>query len=612
MNFDSPLYSTTYSISEDEDSLLMIKKFNKAFTKKGIDMEIDNDFAVIRPYYDPNDYERVNDTFIYPSHRLFYWDGMNKEEFGIRICAIRKKKNGDFKKTIFDMSLRDYKNDFLSKCRERGLNLSNTFVNEFSDYTQLFDKITAKCLHIIYTSKTGWIEVNNEWYYIPLAGTDFFVIDKTKLHSKFKINSERKSTLSNHDALRSTLKLIEVTDRAVSIPLLSYSFLSLFTSFLEYEKRNPSKFSLCIYGNNQFLSGTGFANLFCNFFNRSKYIDSLDATIHSNMDDDIKSKSTLIRDAVFIVNAVTNSKKVNGVKKLLQHNYDSNMMLVLNQEAVNQDFVININIDNLYIDLSLVKEFKNRPFILSTCISDIISDYIPAFYRKGSKKNITKSISKKISEFQQAILKGSDNYDMNKVEGYSCLLFGYFVLISAAQEEEIITEKEADDHMMQATQIFRNECVINLLGTNNVHGTTQVEKHIVFLDNLLELLQISNLPDINDKNNREINNTTNLGWVENGNILRIKDIVFKKIEELLTANGQSIQLAKNKKEIYKNLYSAGVILLKNDDDERIELSKLLIKHIDSNINVASDKGTVVTFRLDKDKALELLKRKQND
>ncbi|MGO4119081.1 hypothetical protein ACEQ6C_38470, partial [Rhizobium ruizarguesonis] len=74
--------------------------------------------------------------------------------------------------------------------------------------------------------------------------------------------------LTKQEAFQQTWSMLDIADKKITLPLLSYTFLSLITSLMNYSPDKFPKFIVCICGSNKQLDRQGFANFFCNLYDR--------------------------------------------------------------------------------------------------------------------------------------------------------------------------------------------------------------------------------------------------------------------------------------------------------------------------------------------------------
>lgn len=83
--------------------------------------------------------------------------------------------------------------------------------------------------------------------------------------------------------------------------------------------------------------------------------------------------SSKIRDSVFIINTEKQNQKISMARKLL-HNYNNeNMFLLLNEDEINQDFILNLNISDIQVETSLLNQAKLNPESFTTCVAHFIN-----------------------------------------------------------------------------------------------------------------------------------------------------------------------------------------------------------------------------------------------
>ncbi|WP_405172238.1 hypothetical protein MHI12_09590 [Paenibacillus sp. FSL H8-0280] len=87
--------------------------------------------------------------------------------------------------------------------------------------------------------------------------------------------------ISDEQAFSSVYKLLNVATSSVTFPLLSFTILSTLSGLIKLNNKMKPEFILNLYGDNGQTKEV-LSNLFCNLYNRSKHIHSIDSRIHAN------------------------------------------------------------------------------------------------------------------------------------------------------------------------------------------------------------------------------------------------------------------------------------------------------------------------------------------
>lgn len=114
--------------------------------------------------------------------------------------------------------------------------------------------------------------------------------------------------------------MLNVADKKITIPVLSYTILSSILSLIKCQNQFPNIY-LNIYGLNNDVSSIEIANIFANIFRRTKFIEQLDYEFHIKIDQDceeIKTRLSLMRDCVVFISDVdaNNEIQLKKLKKL--------------------------------------------------------------------------------------------------------------------------------------------------------------------------------------------------------------------------------------------------------------------------------------------------------
>ncbi|MBT2762409.1 hypothetical protein [Paenibacillus sp. ISL-20] len=657
MNRGSDLYKNSYSIEDafshgDFKELEKIReKFNGAFRKNGIDIFVDKDFTLNRlsAYEDLNyEYDQldrktieklnsdllINNFFFFPSHKLVFMNDTKGQTKGMRICFIKQGKRR-LKVHVFDITNKQYQTIgkwMTEQYFGKKLKFNESFREMYQSYIRIFKKyaeeLDAKSA-IVYTTQSGWIQGGHKWFYVPVSPVDEYdLLYDMSLQLKYKMSALNQWTLD--DAFQKTWSLLNIADKRVTLPLLSYTFLSLITSLIGYNEDRLPKFTVCISGNNKVLGRQGFANLFCNLYARKSNIFTLNSIYHlkSNIDKKmLEKKSSKIRDGIFIINADKRPKIIDRAMQGLQNYSVENMVLMLNEKQLDREFVLNLNISDLAVSSDQVESLRKLPDSLSACIF-YVTEKIREVHDISNKKKIEKYFHKRYKHFRQLLESDNLAQEEDKVHMYSCLLIGLELLLTVVKNDLVVYDErvwddEVQAYMNEAVQLFQHECVIqpevkdtrekwSALAEEN--SELLKEEHVIFLEKLLELLPTS-LPRYEDKND----NPEVFVWMseDDENILSVENVIFRTIlfsldEKFGSLSGkeQKSNITKYKNRIYKKLRSEEIriILPKNEEPEnRIKVNIGTTEKDDYTGNrSAATRRDIKVFRIHWGKALAYL------
>lgn len=498
-------------------------------------------------------------------------------------------------------------------------------------YKKVFDRIAKRVSEkgpsIIYNSQPGWVEGTKNWYYVPVTDPDHDDLLYAKgLSSKYKIGlpntQDRKSC---QETFERVLEMLEIADKKITIPLLSYTFLSLVTSIFKYDQVEMRKFALCISGTNKVLSNKGFANLFCNIYDRKTNVSSISSGFHVNSDVEqkqLEKKSLKIRDGIFIVNAENRPKMIKRALELNANYSFENMLLLLNEREIDREFVLNLNIDGLDVNAQNVKNLRQETDTLTTCIY-YVTDYFRTIFKNeatGTKSKVVKYFRKRYKYYQKRIEETERPLEQDKVHMYACLLVGYELFLSIGNNEHALFwmknhNEKISDRMDAAVQLFQIESTISgevdcitIEKKNDELEKSANEKYISFLKKIIELTK-GPLPNRKEKNHKP----NSIGWIweENIDVVLVKNGVFTTILQetgndfaLMDEAAQKKETTRFKQQIYPRLFADGIIQLIKDK------GKLSVSSFEEQMKVGSrqnkNEQNIYVFRFDRKMALECL------
>ncbi|MDQ0086746.1 hypothetical protein J2T12_000140 [Paenibacillus anaericanus] len=651
------LFKDKYYIYESVDADLhlfneMREKFNQAFEAQNIDIQIDRDFTIKRSILknlpsiekEANNISdlfpvlHLNDFFFFPSHKLYLFDGVERKDLGIRICFVKVDLQG-YKCHVFDITNKQYQGNGKWVTEHhfgKKLKFLTSFTEMYPSYMKVFNKIFKeldKKSYVIYTTQNGWVQGNKGWSYVPVSPPDENdLLYSETLRSKYKMNFFNDCSLE--DAFRQTWSMMDITDKRVTLPLLSYTFLSLVTSLMNYNQDQFPKFSICLSGSNKMLDKQGFANLFCNLYERKSNISSLNSKYHLKSDVDkkmLEKKFSKIRDGVIIIDASSRPKIIERAIQVLQNSSKENMLLILNEKKLDKEFVLNLDISNLEVNSEYIVNLRQHSDIFSTCIYYVTEKFRELFENEdtsSSKRKIEIYLHKRYKHFYGLIEKNDAPQELDKVHMYSCLLVGLDLLLNVMKNERVMFDDEIQDDKIQsyldeAIRLFKFECEMeSTVKITEADDLVEVindpvrEEHLVFLEKLFKLLPKS-FPPFGEKSE----NPNILAWTDksNENILWIRNDIFREI--LLSINSefgtwhkdeQKSYITKYKDKIYEKLRSndISVILAKDDAPENKEINIVTTEkdgYTGRKRKAEYTRTSCRIFRMDIQKCLEYMK-----
>lgn len=645
------LFKDSYRLSSDsyyqiQDVERIRRDFNQTFKDNNVDIFVDDDFTVINEevYYDlsfsdPNSNPLLNKYFFFPSHKLYLFDGSKKHEIGVRICFVKEGRRG-IKCRVFDLTSKQYQSiGIWSKAQEffdKTL-ISDNFRKMYSSYMSVCNKIVDQLKKkpcIVYTTQSGWVEGGRNWFYVPVSARDEYDLLYSKsLKSKYRMNPS--THLTRQEAFQQTWSMMDIADKRITLPLLSYTFLSLITSLMNYSPDNFPKFIVCISGSNKLLDRQGFANLFCNLYDRKLNISSLNSLYHINSDMDkkmIEKKFSKIRDGILILNADTRPKLIERSIRGMQDFDADNVLLILNEKRLDKEFVLNLDISDVDINSEHLEHLRQNPDILASSIFHATEFFRRVFQHEdtSNKKKVEKYLRKRYKYFRKLLEMDDIRQEEDKLHMYSCLLIGLDLLLNPVKNDSLVFSHNIGDekvqaYMNEAVQLFQQECtiedtatVIDSKMTTENNGQPIKDEHIVFLEKLFELLPTP-IPRFQDKNdNPDIFTWTdkkdeNIIWIKNSVFQTILLSICSKFEELDEDERRST-ITKYKTRIYEMLRSneISVILPKNADPQNstIKIGTTEKDDYTGNRAIGTRKPCSV-FKMDRRRAEEYLNSLKN-
>lgn len=590
-------------------------------------------------FSDPNSNPLLNEYFFFPSHKLYLFDGSKKHEIGVRICFVKEGRRG-IKCRVFDLTSKQYQSiGSWSKAQEffdKTL-ISDNFRKMYSSYMSVCNKIVDQLKKkpcIVYTTQSGWVEGGRNWFYVPVSARDEYDLLYSKsLKSKYRMNPS--THLTRQEAFQQTWSMMDIADKRITLPLLSYTFLSLITSLMNYSPDNFPKFIVCISGSNKLLDRQGFANLFCNLYDRKLNISSLNSLYHINSDMDknmIEKKFSKIRDGILILNADTRPKLIERSIRGMQDFDADNVLLILNEKRLDKEFVLNLDISDVDINSEHLEHLRQNPDILASSIFHATEFFRRVFQHEetSNKKKVEKYLRKRYKYFRKLLERDDIRQEEDKLHMYSCLLIGLDLLLNPVKNDSLVFSHNIGDekvqaYMNEAVQLFQQECtiegtatVIDSKMTTENNGQPIKDEHIVFLEKLFELLPTP-IPRFQDKNdNPDIFTWTdkkdeNIIWIKNSVFQTILLSICSKFEELDEDERRST-ITKYKTRIYEMLRSneISVILPKNADPQNstIKIGTTEKDDYTGNRAIGTRKPCSV-FKMDRRRAEEYLNSLKN-
>ncbi|MFD1773006.1 hypothetical protein [Paenibacillus rhizophilus] len=576
--------------------------------------KIKSEIIVTDSYKIENTNKSVEDSicefFLFPIAVLVNKKGDQEIDYGFRLGAVKQIKKRKYDFTSFDISNKTLKSkDWLNSNSFKRVFKNSDFISHYDVYITVLYTLTKSLkksgLVIMETENLGWIRGPESWHYTPLAivKDTNLVFDIQKLYSSFFTVGAVTDTPKV--AFDKTLSLINRFDKRISIPLFSFTLLSLFTSLINYNTPAFPKFILCLHGGRSAKYRTQLVNIFCNLYSRKRNMSSLDERYHSNLsssDEELKNKALTLRDGTFIVNT-NHQRKISGIKKILHQADIKTMYLILSEEAVEQDYVLNINLSESSATIPSNEDYYSEIESFQITIEYFVTHYAMAFSLKGNSKNkITKLFERMYDENYKLLESKVVDFDVNMLHYFSLLLVGWQHFVAFGTKKGLIQEDESKELMRTALQSFIS------FSDDTPKEEIKIERKqnlpSDFLQNLLSLVVVNSLDLLSTKKSIGFNKEIDIGWIDddNDNLLYIYNGVFRKLDTIKGMDKRHPHsFEKNKSLIVKALQKEK-IFISPIDDYSIKGGQITKMEVAKNIKGVTIKALI----LDKEKALQYL------
>ncbi|MCV5191604.1 hypothetical protein OFC03_30100, partial [Escherichia coli] len=87
----------------------------------------------------------------------------------------------------------------------------------------------------------------------------------------------------------------------------------------------------------------------------------------------------------------------------------------LNEDEINQDFILNLNISDIQVETSLLNQAKLNPESFTTCVAHFINFFAKVFSDIKKREKIRKELVKLYKGYQDFFNKDNVEYDINKI-----------------------------------------------------------------------------------------------------------------------------------------------------------------------------------------------------
>ncbi|EJQ42367.1 hypothetical protein IEE_03932 [Bacillus cereus BAG5X1-1] len=558
---DTTVHSLKHSFREVTKYRIDI--LNKIYKKEKLPIQIDKNLYTLKE----NDYKTVSNFFIFPTHKIYKYSKQKEEHIGFRISLLKRTDITKIKKISFNIKLGDLKN------AEELYTLIHGKEYKFNGSKANLKKIIEASLkmsvypRIVYTDTIGWIQGNEELHYVPITDyEDDNILCSAQLKKDYNITNNY--ALNENELFAEIIKLLNITDKKVTIPLLAFTALSSFNSLIHKNNTSCPEFLLCLHNKNESPLKTAIANLFCNVFNRSQHIYSIDSRTHNNQwtNSEMLEKISSISDAPCITQISGVSKLGAYIKPMKQY---SNGIIILSSNPLKHDSVINLGIDDSEIDQKILKHHKENPIIFSSWFTSFILYIQSEFGDKQWGLDNRGLIDQFYKDCTSTISEDKADYDINKLRHYAWLLVGYSYFLNYGLKNDAINAEQFTNMANEAIVIFRELSKIEVpMPHENQNTITESPLHrdaLNFLHMIDQILTVSELVNYEEKNNYS---TTNIsyGFIDKTTLYihsASTSNIYEKVSSLLKDAGK--KLSHKNTAIYEHLYNEGLLTLDDKD-----------------------------------------------
>ncbi|MEK4863934.1 hypothetical protein NSU10_06560 [Bacillus sp. FSL E2-8895] len=549
-----------------------IDALNKIYKKEKLPIRIDKNLYTLKE----KDYKTVSNFFIFPTHKIYKYDEQKEEHIGFRISLLKRTDITTIKKVSFNIKLEDLKN------AEELFTLIHSKEYQFNgskaDLKKIIEASLTMDVHprIVYTNTIGWINENEEVHYVPITDyEDNNIFCSAQLKKDYKITNDH--TLNENELFAEIIKLLNITDKKVTIPLLAFTVLSSFNSLIRKKNKSRPEFLLCLHNKNKSPLKAAIANLFCNVFNRSQHIYSIDSRTHNNQytNSEMLEKISKISDAPCINQILGVSKLGPYIKAMNQY---STGIIILSSNPFKHDSIINLDIIDIEINQEILEFHKENPVIFSSWFTSFILHTQNEFRDENwglDKKGLIDQFHKSCTKM---ILKDKADYDINKLRHYGWLLVGYSYFLNYGLKNKAINTEQFADMANEAITIFRELSKIEVPIPNksqNKPDESPLHKDALnFLHTIDRTLTDSVLLNYEEKMNYSSTDISQFFGFIDKTTLYIKSAstsnAYKQVSSILKDAGE--KLSHKNTDIYEYLYNEG-LLTSNDEDTPEKMKK---------------------------------------
>jgi len=468
--------------------------------------------------------------------------------------------------------------------------------NILKNTIRLSCKILSETDKKVYTDCIGWVKGNAEWHYVPSSCNnkkkDIFYMEE--LESKYKIKTVGLSmdeTESSIIGFKETINMLDVLDKTITLPLLSYCILSSNLTFIKSQNLTPDTY-LNIFGINDQISNVEVANIFSNIYRKTDVLQKLDYEYHLKIEQEEKEiveKLSIMRDCVVFVTGIDSSKKehIEKVRKIIGLSNKKEIavgVIFLSNSYIESNSILNLDITNKVVAEDILIKCRESLNIFSNFYINFIDDM-----KKHIEDRNVVNFKKRYMKMLDNTSKKVPNSDINEIRKISWLKIAYkFIAAYGYNIKNFSSEIEEDNFIKSGVEILNLLYITIKKDSNPCIEDKMITSLLECLKNLIESSKISQNYDEYSKDENE-----SFGWQDKEYyILKYRE-TNKYLQDYVKKSGDCIsnkdmhQLLYENKIIDRQIESDGRIrydINKGNNDRKIYIYKDKIVQIEPNKN----------------------------
>lgn len=508
-----------------------------------------------------NNESEAGNFFFYPTHKIYELNGNEHKLLGYKFCFV-SCLNGFTMTTLKTISLNLEiglleTGKWLDEVQLKGIehNLKSDRLLKLMNTLLENSKVKKKYV----SSVIGWVsgKKKNGLHHIPIIPPK-----KYKITCSGDIKKDFEFTilknLSINEAFHSVRQLLDITNRTTTILLLSFTIVTSLRSLITCQSKKMN-LALNLAGGNS-KDHEALANLFCNIYNRSEHIHTLDSKLHSTTGSKVRisGKVMRLRDAVFI-GKINNRSDIGIYTHLLDQGKIPGGLLLLGSDELNHDFVVDIDMNGNSLNSEILEFHKSNPHVFTTWFKFFLTDIQVTLPDKEWGIGNPKSLNALYDSSFELIYDKNMEFDLNKLRQYAWLLLGYRLFINFGLRNGAITKEDSEITVGEAASIFRQLSAVKTDESSEI-----LEANISKVDALKFLETVVNI--IDETSIKKMGNNVPLpkwGWIDESEqkLYLTNEALFNQVKVLLQEKNYKLGAAKS---IYEFLYNKGVISKKAD------------------------------------------------